>query len=92
MPGSVYEGAGSHGLFPALISEEEAVQVVDGDGSHDVPVLVDPACSSAIIGNVQADVSNIFRNAQVLLFGGFEELIASTDDCLWFVLSQPMAY
>ena len=66
MPGSVYEGAGSHGLVPALISEEEAVQGVNGDGSHDVPVLVDPACSWAIIGNVQTDVSKIFRYAQIL--------------------------
>ncbi len=49
VPGAIDEGACCHILLSALVAQEEAVESVDGYGSHRFSVLIDSASSRAIV-------------------------------------------
>jgi hypothetical protein len=54
-------------------------------------MLEDSAYVRAVIGNVEADIGDLFWNSNAFSFRGLEKIVASADDRLGAIAVQPIA-
>ena len=92
MPGTYDLGAAADGIESFTIALEKAVKRFDGGRAHFFSMLQDTGgLGLAVVFEVEADVADIFWNADAFSFYGFFEIGQTADDGVGSMLTYPFS-